>query len=221
MRGPIKKGSTDVSVDVYVIDSTDGTPETGYTSESAGIDLWYWREGGTKTSITEVTLATVDAAHSDGGFIHVANGVGRLDIPDAAFAVGTGKFVVWGGTITGMIVMGGCVELEDENLSGVSARLPAALTAGGNIKADALKINSATPSTINEQADAFLDRVVSGTTLTMRKVARLLFAWFGAKGSGAGTTSPKLRNVADTKDVVSMTVDSKGNRSAVTLDLDE
>lgn len=163
MRGPIKKGSTDVSVSVLVIDSTTGAPETGVTFESAGIDLWYWRESGTKTAITEATLATVDAAHSDGGFIHVADGVCRLDLPDAAFAAGAGKFTEFGGTITGMLVIGGAVELEDENLTGLSARIPTALTGDGNIKADALKINTATPSTLEEQAAAFLAAIADGT----------------------------------------------------------
>lgn len=46
----------------------------------------------------------------------------------------------------------------------VLARLPAALTGDGNIKADALKINSATPSTLGEQADAVWDEASTGHT---------------------------------------------------------
>ena len=97
-------GSTDQSVWVRFIDSTDGTPETGVAYNSSGIDLWYQRDREAKTSITEVTLASVSAAHADGGFIHVGDGLCRLDLPDAAFAtVGNGKLLI-GGTVTGMIL---------------------------------------------------------------------------------------------------------------------
>ena len=56
MMRPIVKGSTDQSVVIRIVDSTDGTPETGVVYNTSGIDLWYRREGATKTSITEATL---------------------------------------------------------------------------------------------------------------------------------------------------------------------
>lgn len=110
------RGTTDVSVPIYVIDSSDGTPETGYAFNTSGIDLWYRREGGSEVSITEATLAGWNAAHSDGGVIHGSDGRGRLDLPDAACAVGTdgASYVEYGGTITGMIVVGGTVRLTHE-----------------------------------------------------------------------------------------------------------
>ena len=133
----IKKGSTDRQVLVRVIDSTDGTPETAVAYNTAGVDLWYRREGATKTSITEATLATVDAAHSDGGFIHVGDGYCRLDLPDAAFASGA-NFVDVGGTFTGMIVIGGRVklvgvDLEDAVRGGMTALPNAAADAAGGL----------------------------------------------------------------------------------------
>lgn len=106
----IKKGSTDRSVVVRIIDSTDGTPETGVLYNTAGIDLWYRREGAAKTSITEATLAALTTAHADGGFLHVSDGAYRLDLPDAAFATGA-NYVDFGGTVTGMVVIGGRVKL--------------------------------------------------------------------------------------------------------------
>lgn len=111
----ITKDSTDRSVTVLVIDSTTGLPETGVAYNTTGIDLWYRREGGAKVSITEATLATVDAAHADGGFIHISDGVCRLDLPDAAFATGA-NYVDFGGTVTDMIVVGGRVRLVDLDL---------------------------------------------------------------------------------------------------------
>ncbi len=111
----VTKGSTDRSVTVDIIDSTDGTPETAVAFNTSGIDLWYRREGAALTSITEATLAALTTAHTDGGFLAIANGKYRLDLPDAAFASGA-NYVDIGGTVTGMIVIGGRVKLIDANL---------------------------------------------------------------------------------------------------------
>jgi len=118
----VVKGSTDRSVTVSIIDSSDGTPETGVVFNTSGIDLWYRRQGAAKTSITEATLSALTDAHSDGGFLHIGDGVYRLDLPDAAFATGA-QHVDIGGTVTGMIVIGGRVRLIDSNIE--TANMPA------------------------------------------------------------------------------------------------
>lgn len=133
----VKKGSTDRSVTVKIIDSTDGTPETGVVFNTSGIDLWYRREGAAKTSIIEATLASLTTAHADGGFLHVGDGVYRLDLPDAAFATGA-NYVDFGGTVTGMIVIGGRVRLVDVDLedtvrAGLTALPNAAAAATGGL----------------------------------------------------------------------------------------
>jgi len=110
----IKKGSTDQSVVIRIIDSTDGTPETSVVYNTSGIDLWYRREGATKTSITEATLTNLNDAHSDGGVLHIGDGYYRLDLPDAAVATGANGVMV-GGTVTGMIVIGCYVPLVDHD----------------------------------------------------------------------------------------------------------
>lgn len=109
---PIKKGTTDVSVIVRVIDSEDGTPETGVAYDTAGVDLWYRREGAAAQPISEATLASASASHSPGGFIHIEDGYCRLDLPDAACASGANGVMV-GGAFTGMIVIGTYVPLVD------------------------------------------------------------------------------------------------------------
>lgn len=111
----VTKGSTDRSVTVDIIDSTDGTPETSVAYNTSGIDLWYRREGAALVSITEATLVALTTAHTDGGFLAIANGKYRLDLPDAAFATGA-NYVDFGGTVTGMIVIGGRVRLIDASL---------------------------------------------------------------------------------------------------------
>lgn len=139
---PILKGSTDQSVVIRIVDSGDGTPETGVVYNTSGIDLWYRREGATKTSITEATLSALNDAHSDGGILHIGDGYYRIDLPDAAVASGANGVTV-GGTVTGMVVIGCYVPLIDVNLyDGVRAGLTAlpnaaADAAGGLVISDA------------------------------------------------------------------------------------
>jgi hypothetical protein len=106
----IKAGKTDVSVVIRIIDSTDGTPETGVAYNTSGIALEYRREGATSTAITEADLAGLDSAHADGGFKHIGNGYYRLDLPDAACAVNVTGVLVHG-VVTGMVVIGCYIQL--------------------------------------------------------------------------------------------------------------
>lgn len=133
LRDIVTKGSTDRSVTVTIIDSTTGAPETGVAYDTAGIALWYRREGAAVTAITEVTLAALTTAHTDGGFLHISDGEYRLDLPDAAFTTGA-NYVDYGGTVTGMVVIGGRVRLVDYSLED-SVRM--GLTALPNAAADA------------------------------------------------------------------------------------
>lgn len=107
----ILAGSTDVSVVIRIVDSTDGTPETGVVFNTSGIDLEYRRELAASVDITEATLAALTTAHADGGFLHIGNGYYRLDLPDAAVASGSAGVLIHG-TVTGMIVIGAYVHLN-------------------------------------------------------------------------------------------------------------
>ena len=131
----IKAGATDQSVEIYIIDSTDGTPETGVVFNTSGIDLKYRREGATVVAITEADLGTpaLGDAHADGGFLAIGNGVYRLDVPDAAFGTGADSVVIFG-TVTGMIVLPVTVQLVDVDLQD-TVRM--GLTALPNAAADA------------------------------------------------------------------------------------
>jgi len=106
----ILAGSTDQSVVIRIIDSTDGTPETGVVFNTSGIDLEYRRELEASVDITEATLAALTTAHADGGFLHIGNGYYRLDLPDAALAAGSSGCLVHG-TVTGMVVVGCYISL--------------------------------------------------------------------------------------------------------------
>lgn len=133
----LKKGSTSRSITLRIVDASTGAPVTSAVYNSSGIALWYRREGAVKTSITAVTLSALTDAWTSGGFLHVGDGVYRFDIPDAAFASGA-NYVDIGGTITGMVVIGGRVrlagaDLEDATRFGLSALPNAAAGATGGL----------------------------------------------------------------------------------------
>lgn len=65
--------------------------------------------------------------------------------------------------------------------------------------------------------DAVLDDPIGDGTLTVRQALRVIVAVLAGKLSGAATTAVTIRNVADSANVVVATVDSDGNRSAVTV----
>jgi hypothetical protein len=62
------------------------------------------------------------------------------------------------------------------------------------------------------------DAVVEGST-TVRQLLRAFASALASKVSGAGTTTIVFRDIGDTKDRITATVDASGNRSAITLDL--
>ena len=127
------KGATSQAIELYIVDSTDGTPETGVVFNSAGIDLKYRRKDAVVVSITEAALtspALTDTWES-GGFLEIGNGVYRLDLPDAALASAAGidRVVVFG-TVTGMVVLPVTIHLTAFDLSTASTPQTADHTAG-------------------------------------------------------------------------------------------
>lgn len=132
---PIILGTDDVSVTIKIVDSTTFEPETGVTSASGGLALWY-RKGatGAHTAITEADLTNLTDAHSDGGIKHIADGLYRLDLVDAAIPTAENEVTTVGGAVTGMQVLG-CA------LVGVQ---PIGAPAGASVSADIAVIEGQT-----------------------------------------------------------------------------
>jgi hypothetical protein len=175
----ILPGTVDVSVVIRIVDSADGTPETGVVFNTAGIDLEYRREGATSTDITEATLAALTTAHTDGGFLHIGNGYYRLDLPDAACATGVPGVLVHG-VVTGMVVIGCYIQLEG-HVNATYTRIGA--PAGASVSADvaAVKVDTA----------AIL--VDTGTTLDARIPAALVS---GRMDSSVGAMAANVMTAA-------------------------
>lgn len=108
-------------------------------------------------------------------------------------------------------------DLLDTEVAAIKAKtdaLPASPAATG----DAMTL---TAGERNSVADALLDRADSiETGVTLRQAERLALAALAGKLSGAATTSVVIRNaVADSKNRITATVDSSGNRTAISTDL--
>lgn len=143
-----------------------------------------------------ITLANKNS----GGATHISNGnyYAVLDATDTD-TVGAGAIVV---QVSGALAV-------RHNFVVLPANVFDSLIGG----TDALdvEINAAS-------VDAIWDEQVDGT-VTGRQSMRLHNAALGGKASGLGTTTAVYRNLADTKDVISATVDADGNRTTVTRDL--
>lgn len=106
----------------------------------------------------------------------------------------------------------------------IQARLPAALVSGridasvGAMAANTLTAAATAADFGAEIADAVHDEVVEGTT-TLRESVRLANAALGGKASGLDTATAVYRDIGDTKDRITATVDADGNRTAVSRDL--
>lgn len=123
------------------------------------------------------------------------------------------------------------VDLNADNIADIQAdtdniqtRLPAALVGGrmdssiGAMAANTLTAAATAADFGTEVADAIWDEVIEGST-TARQSVRLNNSALGSKLSGAATATNTFRDIEDTKNRIVATVDSDGNRTAITLDL--
>lgn len=91
----------------------------------------------------------------------------------------------------------------------------AAPGAAMDLVVDALDALSQADAAVNEVRDAIMAAIIEGT-VTLKQSLQLSNAAAASKLSGAATTTVNIRDLADTKDRISATVDADGNRSAVT-----
>jgi hypothetical protein len=99
------------------------------------------------------------------------------------------------------------VKVDTAAVKAKTDNLPAAPSAVGDIP------------TANQNADALLDRADAVETgWTLRKALRILTAFAAGKTSGMGTSAPVFRNITDSKNRISATLDVDNNRTAVTSD---
>jgi hypothetical protein len=97
MKLSVQAGSTSVSVNIFIQDSssTTGAGLTGLAYNTASLTAYYAPQRSTAMQIPLVTLAAVTSSYTSGGFkeIDATNMPGwyRLDLPDGALT--SGRFV--------------------------------------------------------------------------------------------------------------------------------
>ncbi len=88
----------------------------------------------------------------------------------------------------------------------------------GAMAANTLTASALAADAVAEIADGVWDEVFEAV-MSARQALRLVVSVLTGKSTGGGGPSPKFRDLADTKDRVSATVDVDGNRTAVTRDV--
>lgn len=90
----------------------------------------------------------------------------------------------------------------------------------GKLATDAVNATALATDAAQEIADALLDRTAGvETSRTIRQALRLILSACCNKLDGAGTTTVHTRDTADAKNRITATVDSSGNRTAITFDV--
>jgi hypothetical protein len=189
----IPPGSTSRSVEGVFVDD-NGLPLTGKVAADFPAMKYHIAGANAVATITLSDLSALTDAYASGGIKEVAGGRYRLDVPDAAWATaGTVIEIFAEGTNKHFIVPPTDVQFVKS------------VDSSGN----------AIP-TANANADALLDRTDGvETNWTLRKALRIVLAVLSGKSSGGGSV---YRDTNDSKNRISSTLDSSGNRTAVTRD---
>lgn len=91
----IPPASTSQFCHLRALSTLDGTPVTGITTATAGLDLRYQRLGGVAVSLTEVNR-TLGTAWASGSLAEVGNGIYEIGVPDAALVAGSPGVMIYG-----------------------------------------------------------------------------------------------------------------------------
>jgi hypothetical protein len=184
-------GFTDLSAAQVNTECDTALSDVGVTGTVTGrIDAAISSRLATGTVASDVTAikAKTDGLPSD-----------PADASDIASAFGTVNST--------LSILAGYVDTEVAAIKAKTDNLPAAPAAVGDIPSAA------------SIADAYLDRANGiETGLTPRQADRLMVAALVGKASGMGDNAPVFRDFGDTKDRITATTDSDGNRLTVTAD---
>jgi hypothetical protein len=171
------------------LDDTDGkTPETGLTISQADIRLS--KNGGAFAQSNN----TAGATHNENGYYDVPlNATDTNTLGTFRVAVSkSGALAVW------------------QDFMVVPANVWDSM-----FGASTLNVNVSTMS--SAAVDSILDDPVEGS-YTMRQLLRLMASALFGKASGGGTATITFRDLGDSKDRITATVTSNGNRTTVVLD---
>ncbi len=163
--------------------------------------------GDTIAGVTNVGTVT---GNVDGSVGSVTGAVGSVTGAVGSVTGSVGSVVGAVGSVTGSVgSVVGAVGSVAGNVGGlvvgtVAGVTPAAVGAAMALTAAAV--------------DAILDEAVEGA-ITLRQVQRVVLAYLAGETDGGGTVTIHFRDLADTLNRITMTVDADGDRSGVALNL--
>ena len=212
----IPKDSTDITTYFVLRDSTTHAPKTDVTVTD--IDLYYVSH---KTAISSKADATAldaaNSAHADNKAFNVGQGIYRIDWPDVwTGAVGTtvNLAVVCSGVDTEFLE---CEIVGVGQTGDVYAKLPTNFEDMAITNTTGLvDINDKTGFSLsNAGVDAIADEPYDndGADISLRDAIRIFLSVLCGLSTGGGTNTISFRDLLNTKNRVSMTVDVNGNRT--------
>ena len=214
MSRTIKKGATDQSVYLEVLDSTSttGGRKTGLAFNTPGLVAYYVRNQGSAAAITLTTLAAANSAHSDGGFKEVdatnMPGVYRLDLPDAVVATGAESVVVTLKGATGAAQVSSEIQFVDNTEADTYSRIGA--PDGASLAADIAAAKAQTAAIETDTQDI-------QTRLPAALVSGRLDSSVGAMAANVITAAAAAADFKTEVTAGLSTLDAAGVRSAVGL----
>lgn len=181
-------GATSKQVYVRGYTASTGLPYTAGAFNTAGITANYRRAGATAAVAITLATQTIDGAWSSGGFVHVAGGVYRLDIPDAAIAASVDFVDIWVFGITDVVFTTVHIDItaSDPRAATVTIAdggITAAKFGASAITSTVLADNAITAAKI--AADAITDAKVA-SDVTIASVTGAVGSVTGAVGSVTG-----------------------------------
>jgi hypothetical protein len=219
-------------------DKTDGvTPETGLTVTSCKLTMMV-DDANVPTLVLDASATAsggsndmVHVTGDDAGFYDLelaaanVNYLGRamLAITDAATHCPVfHEFMILPAMVYDSLVLG--TDRLDANVTHIADTSQTARDIGASVLLSSgtgtgqVSLSSGLVRLSSTGIDDVIDEVIEGST-TLRQMMRGFAAALLAKASGMGTSTAVLRDIGDSKDRITATVDASGNRSAVTLDL--
>jgi len=183
---------TALGTDDKILISTD----TQDLSASLHVDAKAISGSTTAANNVEANITNLDATVST-----------RSTFDPATDTVDVGK---WDGTV---VSTGAASNLPKVDAQAISD----STTAADNVEANIPYLDKAVSAVEGVSVDDIMAGVVEGS-YTLQSTLRLMFAVLCGKSSGGGTATLKFKDSTGTKDRVTATVDTNGNRLSMTLD---
>ncbi len=193
-------GANQISLASGAVTVGTNNDKTGYTASTVS-DKTGYSISGTKQTLDALNDITAAAVWGVGTKEITGGTVGSVTNDVGITQAGADK--VWGTTARALTDKAG-FGLADGTIT-------AAVIAQDAIDADAIKTDAVT-----EIVDAIFAKVIENSLTFLQLVRRLIGFAYG-KSSGGGTSSLKFRDLTDTYDRITATVDANGNRTAMSF----